>query len=197
MHRDGLGHARYLVAEHKRIVMTLPLPLESVGPAARDAAIASLHELLGDRLSSAAPALTFRIRFVRDISIHTPPRNATRLPSKPVPAPNGIIGTLFRAQSLDDIAHLLSRLREGDSVRRYTGVIGCILSVLSRAGDLDGTVDAGVTHEQLNEHLRDTGLFFSVDLGAKVHLADRTVSESVAKTQSLKFAPGTVELHLA
>jgi D-lactate dehydrogenase (cytochrome) len=66
-----------------------------------------------------------------------------------------------------------------------------------QSGDLDATVDAGVTHEQLNEHLRDTGLFFSVDLGAKVHLADRTVSESVAKTQSLKFAPGTVELHLA
>ena len=58
MHRDGLGHARYLLAEHKRIVMTLPLPLESVGPAARDAAIASLHELPGDRFrsSSAAPA---------------------------------------------------------------------------------------------------------------------------------------------
>ena len=41
MHRDALGHARYLVAEHKRIVMTLPL--ESVGPAAREAAIASLQ----------------------------------------------------------------------------------------------------------------------------------------------------------
>ena len=63
--------------------------------------------------------------------------------------------------------------------------------------DLDATVKAGVTHEQLSEHLHDTGLFFSVDPGAKVHLADRTVSESVARTRSLKFAPGTAELHLA
>ena len=61
------------------------------------------------------------------------------------------------------------------------------------AGDLDATIEAGVTHEQLSEHLHDTGLFFSVDPGAKVHLADRTVSESVARTQNLKFARGTAE----
>jgi hypothetical protein len=81
MHRDGLGHARYLVAEQKRIVMTLPLPLplESVGPAARDAAIASLHELPGDRFrsSSAAPA---REQHGKDASI-TPVYRRTLSPS--------------------------------------------------------------------------------------------------------------------
>jgi len=134
--------------------MTLPVTAKSVEPAARDAAIASLHQLLGDRLSNAAPV---REQHGKDASYH---------PCVPPDA----VAFAQSSEEVSEIVKLCARHKipiipfgtgtgvEGNVVALRGGV--CIdVSQMNRilqvsTGDLDATVEAGVTHEQLNEHLR-------------------------------------------
>ena len=135
-------------------------------PAAREAAIASLQQLLGDRLSTAAAV---RERHGKDASYHPcVPPDAVAFPHS--------------TQEVSEIVKVCARHKvplvpfgggtslEGHVAALHGGVcidtaqMNRILRV--NADDFDATIEAGVTLQQLNEHLRDSGLFFSVDPGA-------------------------------
>jgi D-lactate dehydrogenase (cytochrome) len=150
--------------------MSMPATVESVVPAAREAAIASLQQLLGNRLSTAA---AMRERHGKDASYHpcVPPDavafvHSTREVSETV--------KICARHKVPIIPFGAGTAFEGHIAALRGGV--CLdLSPMNRivqvnAGDLDATVEAGVTHEQLNEHLQGTSLFFPVDPGANASL---------------------------
>ncbi len=130
------------------------------------ALIDELRGLLGDRLSTARAV---RDQHGKDESYH------------PVVAPDAVAF----AGSTDEVAQIVRRCAahrvpvvpfgagtslEG-GVAALDGGVSIDLTGMNRVlrvstDDLDCTVQAGVTRKQLNEHLRDTGLFFPIDPGA-------------------------------
>src|SRR5690242_15232918 len=134
------------------------------------ALLASLRQLLGDRLSTSAAVCASH---GKDESYHTPH------------APDAVAF----ARSTEEVAAIVSFCAEyetpviafgtGTSLEGHIAALAggvCIdLSQMNNilrvnAEDLDATVEAGVTRKQLNEYLRDTGLFFPIDPGADASL---------------------------
>jgi D-lactate dehydrogenase (cytochrome) len=132
--------------------------------------LAALRELLGERLSTSAAVCA---QHGKDESYH------------PAHAPDAVAFP----RSTEEVAAIVRLCAERDTpvipfgtgtslegqVAALRGGISVDMSQMNRilrvnAEDLDATVEAGVTRKQLNEDLRDTGLFFPIDPGADASL---------------------------
>jgi len=139
-------------------------------PAALAAVLDRLTPLLGERLTTSQAV---RDQHGRDESFHAPqPPDAVAFPES-----TDEVAAIVRAcaeHRVPVIPFGVGTSIEGHVVALHGGIsidlsrMNAILAV--RPEDMDVTVQAGVTRKQLNEDLRDTGLFFPIDPGADATL---------------------------
>ena len=151
-------------------------------PLMRHAAIASLVQLLGERLSTVE---SVRQHHGRDASYH------------PCAPPDAVAF----AQSTEEVSQIVKvcahykvpiiPFGSGTGLEGHVlalqGGVTIDLSLMNKilqvnSGDLDATVEAGVTHGELNKHLRDKNLFFSVDPGANATLGGMAATRASGTT---------------
>jgi D-lactate dehydrogenase (cytochrome) len=142
------------------------LPRRPLPPACLEA----LRRLLGDRVSTGE---SVRAQHGRDESSFAPmPPDAVVFPRS-----TDEVVAIVKACAAHDVPMIpygVGSSLEGH-VLAVQGGVSIDLSQMNRiiavnADDLDVVVEAGVTRKQLNEHLRDTGLFFPLDPGADATL---------------------------
>jgi D-lactate dehydrogenase (cytochrome) len=140
--------------------------MNEIAAPAVTAALDRIRALIGDRLTT---AIAVREQHGKDQTYHPgAPPDAVAFPHST--AEVSAIVEVCAAHRLPVIAYGTGTSLEGH-IAALRGGVTLDLSQMNRivevnAEDLDCLVQAGVTRNQLNAHLRDTGLFFPIDPGA-------------------------------
>src|SRR5919106_627890 len=140
--------------------------MNDVAPPRVASALDQIRPLLGDRLSTAMPV---REQHGKDQTYHPgAPPDAVAF-ARSTDEVSAIVNACA-AHRVPVIAYGTGTSLEGH-IAALCGGVTVDLSQMSEvlevnAEDLDCLVQAGVTRNQLNTHLRDTGLFFPIDPGA-------------------------------
>jgi D-lactate dehydrogenase (cytochrome) len=144
----------------------------------REKPFEALRRLLGERFTTAAAV---REHHGRDESWH-PPRAPEAVCFPEGTGEVSAIVAICAAAGLPIIPFGAGTSLEGQLIAERGGLsvdmsrMNRIVSV--NAADLDAEVEAGVTRRQLNDHLRDTGLFFAVDPGADATFGGMTATRA-------------------
>ncbi len=130
----------------------------------------ALHALLGDRFST---SVALREQHGRGEAHHAAALPAAVAFAETTAEVSEIV-KLCASENIPVIAFGAGTSLEGhlSAVRGGVSIDLSRMSKITRvsAEDLDCTVEAGVTREQLNAYLRDSGLFFPIDPGANASL---------------------------
>ena len=164
---DAMSHAP---TKANRTMSRTTTPIPRRNSMALEPALCEIRALIGDRLSTARAVRDQHARG-EDYFLPRPPDAVAFAESTDEVA--GIVGICARHR-VPVIAFGTGTSLEGHVTAPFGGVT-IDLSGMNRVvgvdvEDFDCLVEAGVTRKQLNEHLRDTGLFFPVDPGADASL---------------------------